>query len=265
MILIFIILAIVLYFFYQNIRSCKSTENFKKTKNMKNKSKKIQSQKTKKKVRFNDDIEYNIYSDKSSTDIMASPYRTSDSIYDTNKIDVDIVLSQISSDSVMSNESSISNRSPHDDCINNKVVPSNLPFENAEDLWHSSFGKPLLSQNEKNKFSEKIKQDHQEYEKCLGQFSKYQMDNNTIIKTDVTIDPFKKSDENKLKNIAVKDIYDSQVAGPRIKSKNIKTTNNHSTIYEDESEMNGGYIKGTQLHGFDGTSNFKSAAFDSEF
>ncbi|AFX92676.1 hypothetical protein CE11_00650 [Megavirus courdo11] len=49
MILIFIILAIVLYFFYQNIRSCKSTENYKKTKSMKNKSKNIQAQKTKKK------------------------------------------------------------------------------------------------------------------------------------------------------------------------------------------------------------------------
>lgn len=265
MILIFIILAIVLYFFYQNIRSCKSTENYKKTKSMKNKSKNIQAQKTKKKVRFNDDIEYNIYSDKSSTDIMVSPYRTSDSICDTNKIDVDSILSQISSDSIMSNESSVSNGSLHDNNITNKVVPSNLPFENAEDLWHSSFGKPLLSQNEKNKFSEKIKQDHEEYEKCLGQFSKYQMDNNTIIKTDVTIDPFKKSDENKLKNMSVKDIYDRQVAGPQIKPKNIKKTNNHSTIYEDESEMNGGFIKGTQLHGFDGASDFKSAAFDNEF
>ncbi|AGD92535.1 hypothetical protein LBA_00617 [Megavirus lba] len=49
MILIFIILAIVLYFFYQNIRSCKSTENYKKTKSMKNKSKNIKAQKTKKK------------------------------------------------------------------------------------------------------------------------------------------------------------------------------------------------------------------------
>ncbi|AFX92678.1 hypothetical protein CE11_00652 [Megavirus courdo11] len=29
--------------------------------------------------------------------------------------------------------------------------------------------------------------------------------------------------------------------------------------------MNGGFIKGTQLHGFDGASDFKSAAFDNEF
>ncbi|AGF85210.1 hypothetical protein QJ854_gp572 [Moumouvirus goulette] len=279
MILIFLIIGIVLYFFYSTMKENYTNTNTKiKNKTSKKICKKNGKNGTKKRVRFNDNIEYNIYSNKlRSTDTLSSPhsisgqYSTSDqhSKFDNcyisnekspNKIDVDSILSQVSSDCSMTD--SINSESIQSE--NNQVVPSNLS-DNAEDIWHSSFGKPLLTQQEKNKFTQKIQKNHKNYEKCLGQFVKYQMDDNIVIKTDTTIDPFKNPNDPNLKNMTIKDIYDKQVTGPKAKPKIIKKTTGNSVMYDDESELNGGFIKGTNLQGFDGTSDFKSAAFDNEF
>nr|AEX62657.1 hypothetical protein mv_L452 [Moumouvirus Monve] len=244
------------------------------TKTKKKSSKKnCKKNKTKKRVRFNDNVEYNIYSNRSrSSDALSSPFLTSnqhpklDECYisnnrSPNEIDVDSILSQVSSD-CSSISGSIDSESIQSE--NNHVVPSNLS-DDAENIWHSSFGKPLLTQQEKNKFTQKIQKDHKNYEKCLGQFVKYQTDDSTVIKTDTTIDPFKKPNDPNLKNMTIKDIYDKQVCGPKAKPRTIKNTINNTVIYDDESELNGGFIKGTNLQGFDGTSDFKSAAFDNEF
>uniref|UniRef100_A0A6G6ABM8 Uncharacterized protein n=1 Tax=Borely moumouvirus TaxID=2712067 RepID=A0A6G6ABM8_9VIRU len=274
MILIFLIIGIVLYFFYSSMKENFTNTNIKSKKKSSKKSCKKNCKKDikKKRVRFNDNIEYNIYSNRSKSSDISSPYLTSnqhsnfDECYiscnkSPNEINVDSILSQVSSDcSVISNSidsESISNE-------DNNVVPSNLP-DDAENIWHSNFGKPLLTQQEKNKFTHKIQKDHKNYEKCLGQFVKYQMDDSTVIKTDITIDPFKKPNDPNLKNMTIKDIYDKQVSGPKAKPKNIKNTVGNTVTYDDESELNGGFIKGTNLQGFDGASDFKSAAFDNEF
>ncbi len=112
-----------------------------------------------------------------------------------------------------------------------------------------------------------MQNNHKDFQRSLGQFTQYQMDNRTLLKTDTTIDPFKPEKQSKsLKGRTVKEIYDQQVAGPKAKPKKIKSRTGTSIIYEDEAEMNGGTIKGTNLCGFDGINDgFKTAAFGNEF
>src|SRR5277367_150470 len=109
-----------------------------------------------------------------------------------------------------------------------------------------------------------MQQNHKKYEKSVSEFAKYQTDRSTLIQTDTTINPFKpdhRSDQ--LKGKTVKEIYDTQVAGPRAKPKKIKKKTTNGTTYVDESELNGGAISGTEnLHGFDGIGDsHKTAAF----
>jgi len=149
-----------------------------------------------------------------------------------------------------------------------RVVPSNMDTKDPEETWFSSFGLPLMSAQEKESFTKKMKKNHDNYQKSMGEFTKYQMDDSTVIKTDITIDPFKpeKRNNKSLQGKAIKDIYDQQVAGPRARPKIIKKKTDTCTIYENESELNGGKIKGTNLCGFDGISDsYKSAAFGNEF
>lgn len=203
-----------------------------------------------KKVRFSRKIKYNTYSAPESDLIISSAGRCRpDEI-----IDVDTILSETSrSDSDSGEELSLR-------C---KIVPSNVDTKDPEETWYSSFGLPLMSDGDKKAFVNKIKKNHKAYQKSLGEYSKYQTDDSTIIKTDVTIDPFK---NEKLVGKAVKDIYDKQVAGPKAKPKKIKNKSDACTIYEDESELNGGSFEGTCLHGFDeGSDDYKSAAFGNAF
>ena len=148
------------------------------------------------------------------------------------------------------------------------VKPSNLEDNNSD--WDAGFGLPLMSKQEKTKFAEKIRQEHDDYTKSLGKFTKYKTDNSTIIKTDVTIDPFKPPKPNRYnpqQGRSIKDIYDEQVAGPKAIQKKIIGKTSSGPIYENEDEMNGGQIKGSKtLFGYDcANDKFKNAVFGDEF
>lgn len=149
----------------------------------------------------------------------------------------------------------------------NDVCPCNLDMTNPEDLWDSNFGLPLMTKDEKNSFVAKMQQNNRDYQKSLGQFTKYQMDDSTLIKTDITIDPFKPEHlSGTLKGRSIREIYDEQVAGPKVIPKKIKSKTFGLTIYENETENNGGHIKGTSLYGYDGINNEpQSAYFGNQF
>ena len=150
--------------------------------------------------------------------------------------------------------------------LNNDIYPSNLDQTDPEALWDATFGLPLMSKEEKKKFASKLQNDHRDYTNSLSKFAKYQTDDSTLIKTDITINPFKESNSKCLSGKAIKDIYDEQVAGPKAIPKRIQGKTATSIIYEDEMEMNGGQIKGTNLYGFDGTNDgYKLANFGNEF
>ena len=135
-----------------------------------------------------------------------------------------------------------------------------------EAIWNSNFGEPLVSQEEKKLHTSKMEKDHQDYIKSLGKFVKYKTDNGTVIRTDITIDPFKQKDIKSLNGKTIKDIYDEQVAGPSFVKKKIRGKTKSTIVYDDESEMNGGQLKGTNLYGFDGApENYKMAKFGNEF
>ena len=259
-IFILLLVGIFIYFYYTNGKENEPLDENKELIPSKNNYARNRS----KKVRFNNNIKYNTYS-KNSSDASASSSNQnarlrSPTISRKLKIDVDSILR---SDDRSSPEIDL------DGIIlrKNKVMPSNLDIKDPEETWYSSFGLPLMSKAEKQDFCEKMKENHKNYEKSLGEFTKYQTDSSTIIKTDITIDPFKpEKRNNKLKGKAIKDIYDKQVAGPKAKPKRIKHRTATSTIYEDESELNGGTISGTNLHGFDGVNDgFKQASFGNEF
>lgn len=195
----------------------------------------------KKKVRFNNNVTYNTYVNKKDSSLEVSYPKATDT------------------------SASISTYFSSD------IYPNNFDT-NTEAAWDDSFGLPLMNKEDKNKFVEKIHRDNSNYQKSMSQFSKYQTDNSTLIKTDVTIDPFKvesnskSSDNSTLRGKSIKDIYDQQVAGPKAKPKKIQSTTDSFIIYNNEDENNGGKIKGTDLYGYDGVSDdFKMAAFGNDF
>lgn len=271
-IVILIAVGIIAYFYYNYKNSSSIPEdnhvviqNDKKTK------------KNTKRVRFNKNVKYNTYKfDSTSDNNKKSDTSTSSYIFTQNgqsKIDVDSIFDSITSSDTCSLgklDIEIDNNKKDDYSIieeHTNISSGNHEKTEPEEMWDANFGLPLMNQDEKKKYIEKMKKNHKEYEKSLGQFTKYQMDNSTLIKTDITIDPFKPGHKSSsLKGKTVREIYDQQVAGPKPIPKKIKAKTANNIIYEDESELNGGVIKGTNLRGFDGINNgYKSAAFGNEF
>ena len=138
--------------------------------------------------------------------------------------------------------------------------------EETNDSWDARFGIPLMDDKTKNKYAKKMIQENKQYGKSFGKFQQHQLDKNAIIKTDITIDPFKPENREAYKGLAVKDIYNKQIAGPKAIPKKILGQAKTFTIYQDESEMNGGNITGANLSGYDNiSSRFKSADLKNEF
>jgi hypothetical protein len=278
-IFIFVIIGIVIYCYY-NYKNPNANDfvsdvdsgkyQIQKQKNMSKPKHKLKPKPKTKQVRFNDNIKYNFYN-RSASNRSAS-----------------LSPAQIYVDDIMSEDGGLSSyekynspkckRSPKtfveidldDDVValDTNVMPSNLDQTNPEETWDASFGLPLMSNNEKKDYFDKMQKNHKRYEKSLSEFTKYQTDSSTIIKTETTIDPFKPDHRSEsLKGRAIKDIYDEQVAGPKAKPKRVKRRSSSRVIYEDESELNGGAIPGTNnLHGYDGVNETqKTAAFGNEF
>lgn len=148
-----------------------------------------------------------------------------------------------------------------------KPFGDDIDQNNVEDTWDTSFGLPLMNPLEKKKFFQKMQQNHKKFGQSMSEFMDYKTDRSTIIKTETTIDPFKPDHRSEfLKGKPISDIYDSQVSTIKAKPKNVKRSNKNSVEYEDESELNGGKLSGSNLLGFDGVSgDFKTAAFGNAF
>ena len=147
------------------------------------------------------------------------------------------------------------------------IIPSNFDQIDPNDKWDSSFGLPLLEKKEQAAYFVKMMDNYKNYKNTLDKFGQYLTDQSTIIKTETTIDPFKPSvRSSQLNEMTVQDIYDEQVAGPQIVQKKIKERTDSGIVYFDESEMNGGKMKGTNLSGFNGVDDrWESAAFGNGF
>lgn len=283
---IFIVIGLVIYFFY-NCDQTTISDNPKTTEYS------IKIAPTKKKVRFNDDIQYNYYknypinkpintSGKSKDKYYLTPYpKTKHQISSEERVNTHFSSdsdTNINSDSCKKIEHfnktdididkiiSSAKPKPKPNAISN-IIPSNLDTTNPEDKWDSSFGLLLMSQQEQADYFVKMMDNHKKYDKSMGEFYEYLTDQSTIIKTDTTIDPFKPSTRSeKLKGKAVSDIYNEQVAGPEAKPLKIKSKCDGLTTYVGDSEMTGGKIYGTNLFGFDGyTDQCRSATFGNEF
>lgn len=238
-IFILIILGLAVYIYYNktpdNLREGYKTNKIKQNK---------KSSKTKKQVRFDDNIEYRIFTPIDVDEILYTDEEKSVKIEDTkidDKIDIDQILSP----------------------DKNKIDESDI-----DKSWYTMFDKPLMTNNEKKQYYDKVSKNYKDYEKSLDQFGKYQTDDSTVIKTDITIDMFapEKINNNNKTGTTIKDIYNEMVKAPTAKPKKIKCKNPENIIYEDESEMNGGNISGSNLTGYDGINDeYQMANFNDDF
>ena len=239
LIIILVVIGVVVYLYY-NHKKILSTIQADTPENQNDNTAK--PKKNRKKVRFDDNVIYHTYDRKGTKQLSGSS---------KDSIDVDKLFSP----SIASDEKS------------ETVYPSNLDRTDPEELWDANFGLPLMTHNEKQKYVAKMQKNYKDYEKSLGKFVKYQTDDSTIIKTDASINPFSADQIDKIfKGKTIKEIYDDQVAGPKAKPKQIKYQTSTSLVYENESELNGGQLQGTNLCAFDSdTTGFKSANLKNEF
>lgn len=281
LIIALIAIGIIVYFYYHYSNSTDNVIKPKLYKYKLNKRKpfKKSQQKSKKKVRFNDKVEYNIYQNNQNSSMEKESYQD---IFDLDSSPSgDLISSPIKSPQSQNSLDSldsllfygINSLSPKSDIINNgmeieldsDIMPCN--HLSPEEKWDAHFGLPLMNKEEKKKYTNKILKDHKLYGNSLGKFTEYQMDRNTINQNETTINPFKPNHQScQLKNKTIKEIYDEQVAGPKPIPKKIEKITKDGITYQNESELNGGRLKGTYLKAFDNINDpYKNATFGNEF
>ena len=102
------------------------------------------------------------------------------------------------------------NNSQDSDLIDVDQIVSDMSEGTDEKKWFSTFGKPLITPDDKDYYAKKIKKSYHNYQKSISDFTQHLTDDNTIIKTDTTIDLFK-PDNKKYQGKSIKEIYDQQV------------------------------------------------------
>lgn len=151
------------------------------------------------------------------------------------------------------------------------IIPSNFDIIDPNQKWDSSFGLPLMEKKEQAAYFAAMMNNYSKFTDTLDRFGQYVTDQSTIIKTETTIDPFKPSTKScQLDKKTVQEIYDKQVQGPQIVQKKIKSRTLDGIIYDNESELNGGKMSGTDVVGASGIGkNFgdtwESASFGNGF
>lgn len=262
-IFIIIILAVtwlVVYFYYHHNNKKKNNIVSINSSNLPIGNLSKPSKRKNKKVRFNKEVEYNIYK-KIDVDDILSPKKNDVNL---NNLEGNDIANHLNPKKPINKQV---NRLQVFSDINNSPLPSNLEQNNVNEQWDANFGVPLYTKDEQKKFVHKMQRNMENYARSLGDMVQYQTDKNTIIKTDITIDPFASpiTQKNNFQGRTIKEIYDEQVAGPRVVPKRIKKKTPTTIIYENESDMNGGMID-TNLYGFDGIKDeYKSASFGDEF
>lgn len=242
----FITIGIIVYIYLDrtnvaNFESVVADKSLKRIKScIKQKGKR---RKSKKKVRFDDNVKYHYY-DKS--------------------IDIDKILYGTCEQQLSDQDSNETQLEPIPDF---KINASNL--EMPENTWDASFGVPLVNKDERKVHFDRVQKSNKKYEQNMGDFIEYQTDRSAVVEPEFKIDPFKPTKvSNELTSKKIREIYDAQVQTPKAKPKKIKNKSLGVTYYENECENNGGMIRGTHLHGSRGsrhTETYGSAAFGNEF
>jgi hypothetical protein len=204
-------------------------------------------------VQFDDNIKYDTSSDNLN---LSSDIPMLDSIA---SIDFDDLSS-------IDNMAHSETKSPHySDNLTPTMPVSPINAEQVDKGWDANFGVPLATSKETAKHINKIKKEHEDYQKSLGKFTRHQTDNDILIKSDVTIDPFDPKNKSRVVNKTVQEIYDDCTKAPQAKPKRVLKTTPLSVVYENESEMNGGRIRGTRLSGYDKLNKQQIADFGDAF
>lgn len=197
------------------------------------KKKRLKKNSSNKKVRFNSEIDWNTITEQSDYSI-------------SNKQNI-----------IYSDDSSTSGIGPDGE----------IDTSSDNDNWDSSFGVPLLDPKNKKNYLKKINRGHKKYTSSLSDFTSYLTDNSTVIRTDTTIDPFGNDKRNTLKGKKVKDIYDETVVDFKARPMKIKKRTKNRIYYQNEKDMNGGKIAGTNIYGVKESDcmNYQNADFGNEF
>ena len=246
---IFIMIGFIIYSFY-NCNQIQTTSDYSvKPKSILNESygPTTMNSSPKKKVSFNPNIQYYNYESHSPPKFITKSAKM-------DKIPkIDNILKE--------NEST-----PKINLAGN-IIPSNFDIINPNQQWDSSFGLPLMDKKEQAAFFAKMMDNYGKYTDTLDKFGQYVTDQSTIIKTETTIDPFKPTVRSaQLAGKTVQEIYDEQVRGPQAIPKKIKARTDHGIVYQNESELNGGKMRGTDLVGVNQLGDtWESAAFGNGF
>ena len=134
-----------------------------------------------------------------------------------------------------------------------EAAPKHLIEPSATDTWDSSFGIPLMDPEEKRMFAQRMQANMNKYTHAVDKFAEFRDNRDNVEKAQTTLDPFVTDHRSSsLIGKTIKEIYDEQTAGPRPKPKEVLDRTRTNTYYKDENSMNGAYLEGTRLTGFDG-------------
>jgi len=264
-IMFFITIGIIVYIYLDR----SSVNNFepikKRTKScIKKKDKKRRS---KKKVRFDDNVKYHYYDTPIDMDKVLYGSRTELHQYRQKAEQLSELSEHDSEETQLKPVLSDSDHQNHFAVPDFNINASNL--EMPDNAWDASFGVPLVNKDERKVHFDRVQKSNKKYEQNMGDFVEYQTDRSSVVEPEFKIDPFKPTKvSNELTSKKIREIYDEQVQTPKAKPKKIRNKSLGVTYYENETENNGGMIRGTHLHGSKGsrhTETYGSAAFGNEF
>ena len=261
-VLIIIIAGVIAFLYYYAINKPTTVIKKKIPKN-------IPKKKSKKRVRFNSDVDYKTFT-KDSVSVSNKPLNASSSKRLRSPVLPKKHVSNSSETSIKSETSNTSETFSDQSFIDlsdyePEIIASNYTKSDENDQWDSTFGVPLADKNMTTKFRKQLESEHNDYTKSLGSFAKYQTDDSTLIKTDTTIDIFDSRNKDKLKGKTIAEIYDQQVAGPKIISKKPIGIVDGITAYENENPMNGKSVLGSGLSSYNSGNNMVNASFGNDF
>lgn len=123
------------------------------------------------------------------------------------------------------------------------------PGESVSTFWSDAYDTKMINEENNNKFLKKIKQSHSNYTASYDKYYNYQADMEIVQPENELLNDINERDFTKLKKKKIKDVFDEATKKISPKTKRpigrVGTDKNSVTVYENESEMNGGPIKGT--------------------
>lgn len=173
--------------------------------------------KTKKKVTFNEKIDLRTYNENDS--IIPEELQTETNISDYDECGINgCILDDFEKDK--NSSYSRPGYSNNDDSINNDYINGYYYASNNSeqideinnDTWDKNFVGPLVSDNERKRFTGKLHRNWKKYQQSLSDFWEHQIDGDVRIKSDITIDPYKHdTNPEELYGKTIGTIYDEKI------------------------------------------------------